>query len=130
MARRKKKLDLKSGDDYVDWTFKQFLEILNNDYVYIYKVKKLRDPDNRHKLLHGFYNEGDTEDEIYLAPSKKPKYPVVTILIHELAHALFGPPREKAILRVEEILSKKFTDNQKEILASFIPEHFVKKQPK
>ncbi len=120
----------RSGDPYVDWTFSRFVEILRKAKVY--KVRSLRYPEDKEEI-YGSFQEKDFDkeiftDEIFLNPWKLPRCPAVKILIHELSHKLFPSARERHIYSLEKILWKKFTREQKRILACFIPKHSIKRQ--
>ena len=54
----------------------------------------------------------------------------VETLIHELAHVIMPKTTERGILRIEAILSRKFSVSQRRYLKSFIPRHEVKHYPR
>lgn len=142
MRRKKKRspdardprLDLESGDPFVDWTFRR-LQILLAKRSKVYKVKNLRDPADRRKIFRGYTSFHYTSKwEIYLngkTPKNWPKVPLEKVLIHELAHGLYdGSIPESSIIGIENIIWKRFTEGQIRFFKKNTPRHFVKKQPK
>lgn len=122
-----------SGDNLVDWVFKQFVFFLRRETLSIERKKKLRDPDCHRKILWGLLETGLPPSgkgvKITLNSAKRihrNKDEETATLIHELAHFLFGNSWERYVLQVENILFERFTPEQINYLKSFIPRHEVK----
>lgn len=124
-----------SGDLLIDWHFKQLIEPLLKETVIVRKKKPLFDPNDPppRKAVRGLYVPRDNEpDIIYLNSSKSvhtnwKEY--VETLIHELSHNIHTKAEETDIKELEEILTLKFTDDQKKYLKQFIPKKPVKLDP-
>lgn len=116
-----------SGDKLVDIIFKTLLEVLEKEIEVIRMKKVLRDPDNKHRELHGLLVEG----KIYLGKRRHriKNTPLVKTLIHELIHAAIPSLGERRVRQLEEVLYARFTDGQKRFLRKFIPKHEVKRDP-
>jgi hypothetical protein len=114
-----------SGDRNVDWEFRQLIRVLDREVEAIRKKKVLRDPDDRRKFFRGLLMHGK---EIYLSSHKKDG-PIVKTLIHEAAHLLYPCVPNRYIYEKEEILWKRFTDEQKRLLRSYIPKHHSTAEP-
>ena len=114
-----------SGNKLVDWHFKIIIEMLERAIKSINVKKVLLDPKNRRQKLYGLLIEG----RIYLSKSAhhKDREPIVSTLIHEVAHETMTPIREKRIKELEKILWPLLTDAQKRYLKQYIPKHVVKK---
>ena len=81
----------------------------------VYIVDNLRDPWNTRTKLDGLI----ANNCIYLDSSQSPRR-MLSTFIHELSHTVVGDVEEKEILRVEKILHKNFTRQQKEMLEIYI----------
>ncbi|MBI2035947.1 MAG: hypothetical protein HYT12_04710 [Candidatus Liptonbacteria bacterium] len=122
-------LDTRSGDDFIDFTFREFIYILEDIVETIKKTPNLKNPRRPQQGLWGYFHKS----EIFLEARANKKILLET-LIHELAHALYYSDdkrsmRERKIQRVEKILWRRFTEDQKRILSKYIPKHIVKKGP-
>ncbi|MEK7520871.1 MAG: hypothetical protein AAB560_02215 [Patescibacteria group bacterium] len=126
MAKQKKRLDPRSGDQLTDWFFRNCLFVLNNIVARISKKENLRDPDRRWRKLDGLLLT--ESDEVYLEAGLHINDRLVT-LIHECLHILLPETRENKILQLEKILWRRFTHDQKKIIKTYIPKHKVKKGP-
>lgn len=120
-----------SGDNLVDWIFKQFVFFLRRETLYIKRKKRLLNPnDKHHRAIRGLMDpEFEPTIEITINSAKSVhvnRNEEVETLIHELSHVLFWKTQERFIWQIEEILIKKFTKEQKDFLKSFIPRHEVK----
>ncbi len=122
-------LDAKSGDDFIDFTFREFVYILEDIVEVIKKTPNLKSPRKPWEGLWGYLHES----AIFLE-ARASKKRLLQTLIHELSHALYyndgeRSMRERKIDRVEKILWRRFTEDQKKILARYIPKHAVKNGP-
>lgn len=127
MAKRQRCLDPLSGDQFVDFTFRQLIVILD-EIIDIIRVKSdLRDPDDPREGLWGLLTE---DNKIFLEANASSKT-ILHYFIHELAHALYHEKmKERAIRQVTRILCKRLTEDQKKILKRYLPRHRVKRGPK
>ena len=121
-----------SGDELVDWVFKQFIFFLSRKTLHIKRKKRLLDPDDKsHRSIMGMMDSGAAPKiKITINCAKslhKNRDKEVETLIHELGHIVFWKTPERFIKQIEEILIDRFTQEQKNFLKSFIPRHEVKK---
>ena len=127
----------RSGDALVDWLFRQFLVILRSERVRVSRKKRLINPDDPHRRVIRGLMDPDVHPsgnwvQILINPAKnthKCRDDEVETLIHELAHILMPRSGERAILGIENILTRRFTAAQKRYLKGFIPKHEVKRYP-
>jgi len=118
-----------SGDDWVDWTFKQFVFFLRKETLAIKRKKKLLDPDNPHRrvirgLMQPQVGPGGHGIEITINSSKSihcNRDKEAETLIHEVSHVVFYKTWERFIGQAESILIRRFTQEQKDFLKSFLP---------
>ncbi len=117
-----------SGDELTDWVFKQFVFFLRRETLHIKRKKRLLDEHRR--VIRGLMDpESDPKIVITIncAPSQhENRDEEVETLIHELAHIVFWKTQEGFIRRIQRILIDNFTQEQKNLLKSFIPRHEVK----
>ncbi len=138
MARRRnnRRFGPKCGDKAIDWIFRRIIARLKGGKIKVYKVNDLRDPDDRRRGLAGRYlpkdkDEGILTNMVFLNYPGKVNPITEKNLLHELLHDLFdGWVGEPAILSMEEVVWNKLTPEQKKLLKSFIPKHYVKLKPK
>jgi hypothetical protein len=117
-----------SGDKLVDWVFKQFIFFLRRETLHIKRKKRLLN-DHRRAIRGLMDPESQPKIEITINCAKsvhENRNEEVGTLIHELAHIVFWKTREEFIGQIERILIEKFTQEQKDLLKSFIPKHEVK----
>lgn len=129
MARQKARQNIPlSGDRLVDIIFKMLLDTLEKEIKAVRMKKDLRDPTDRRQFLRGLLIEG----KIYLGKRAhvRKKSPLISTLIHELAHEALGNIKERRIRQFESILWVRFTDAQKRFLRKYIPKYEVKEEPK
>ncbi len=128
----------RSGDSLTDWIFGQFVTFLRKENVRISRKKRLVNPDDPHrKVIRGLMDPDIHPSgnwiQILINPAKNThrcRDEEVETLIHELSHVIMPKTTERHILRVECILSRKFSPSQRRYLKSFIPRHEVKKYPR
>jgi hypothetical protein len=123
----------RSGDALVDWIFKQFVFFLRKETIRIKRKRYVFDSDDPHrKALRGIIEPRDDPGhklDIMISAAKNThcnRDEEVETLIHELAHVVCWKIRERFIRQVEDILTDRFTVEQKNYLKSFIPRHEVK----
>jgi len=127
----------RSGDALVDWLFRQFVTILQNERVRVSRKKRLINPDDPHrKVIRGLMDPDVHPSgnwvQILINPAKnthKCRDEEVETLIHELSHVLMPRAGERAILAAENLLTRRFTAAQKRYLKAYIPKHEVKRYP-
>lgn len=126
-ARRKKvgRIPL-TGNKEVDLPFCRIVRAVRKGKVKVYKVKILRDPDNRRKEIAGFLCDGHRE--VYVI-HELPDWPAQKVLIHEGLHFLYDELKEEVIEGLEDFFWDNLTDKQKKYLLRFVPKHFVKRDP-
>jgi hypothetical protein len=128
----------KSGDSLVDLMFRQFVAVLRKETVRVVRKKRLVNPDDPHRrvirgLMDPDIHPSGTWVQILINPAKNThrcRDEEVETLIHELAHVVMPKMSEREVLRVESVLSSKFTTGQRRYLKSFLPRHEVKRYPK
>ena len=121
-----------------DWLFREFVSMLKADRIRILRKRWLVDPDASSRVaLRGLMDPELRQPKgwayIFINPAKqvhKRRDDEVETLIHELAHVLLPKTSERKILRIEDILTKTFTREQRAILKQFIPRHEVKHYPR
>ena len=126
-SKKKRKLPC-SGNELVDWHFRRLIYILENKVDKIFVTHgPLRHPDKKRKRLTGFaylfdVDCGKIHRSIIFVSGDKKQLPDKTVaamtLTHELLHVLLPVP-EKDILRLENILWKYFTQEQKNLIKSY-----------
>lgn len=119
-----------SGDNNIDWEFRRVVDIIERLAVFIKTKRVLRDPKDRRKILLGLLT-GDNEIWISVAKKHRKRSPATRILIHEAVHIFY--PRfvwERYIEEKEEILWKRFTDEQKLFLRGYIPKRASTQEPR
>jgi hypothetical protein len=127
-----------SGDPLSDWLFSQFVDILRTEQVRVARKKRLVNPDDPHRRVIRGLMDPDVDPagnwvQILINPAKNThgsRDEEVETLIHELSHALLPKTQERSILRVERILTRRFTRDQRNILKAFLPKHQIKRYPK
>ena len=141
MKRAAQKYDDKlprSGEALADWIFGQFVVFLRKETVRISRKKRLVNPDDPHRRVIRGLMDPDIHPsrnwvQILINPAKNThrcRDEEVETLIHELAHVIMPKTTERGILRIEAILSRKFSVSQRRYLKSFIPRHEVKHYPR
>jgi len=128
----------KSGDHLVDLLFQQFVVFLRKETVRVARKKRLVNPDDpRRKVIRGLMDPDIHPSgnwiQILINPARnthRNRNEEVETLIHELSHAVLPKASERHILRMESVLSKKFTVPQRRYLKSFLPRHEVKRYPR
>lgn len=117
-----------SGDELTDWIFKQFIFFLRRETLHIKRKKRLLD--ERRRVMKGLMESKSVPKlEITINCAKRHhenRDEEVGTLIHELAHIVFWKTQEGFIRQIERILMDSFTQDQKNLLKSFIPRHEVK----
>ena len=123
-----------SGNQLVDWHFQQVIYFLNNKVDAILVVEKsLIDPESHeaHSGIIIFSAKGRAI--IYLSNAKRRhprKSKMAKTLTHEVIHGLSDDcVKEPSVLRLENILWKLFTKEQKKMIISYLPKHKVKRGP-
>jgi hypothetical protein len=127
----------KSGDTLVDWLFRQCVIAVRSERVLISRKRRLTDPDDpRRRVIRGLMDPeihpSGNWVQILINPAKnthKCRDEEVETLIHEVAHLIMPRAGERSILRLEDMLSRKFSAAQRRYLKSFIPKHEVKHYP-
>ena len=128
----------RSGDPLVDLIFGQFVGFLRQERVRISRKRRLVNPDDpRRKVIRGLMDPDIHPSgnwvQILINPAKNThrcRDEEVETLIHELSHAMLPKAPERSILRMESILTKKFSTSQRRYLKSFLPRHEVKRYPR
>ena len=118
-----------SGDDWIDWTFKQFVFFLRRETLRIKRKKRLYYQKDRHRkaiwgLMEPGVGPGGHVIEITINSAKrkhKDRDAELGTLIHELSHIVFWKTWERFIGQAENILVERFTQEQKDFLKSFLP---------
>lgn len=129
MKRKKNSGSTAGGDEVVDWLFNQVIYFLKRKST-IYKVKDLRDPDDRRHRLSGYIISSGNRHKIWI-DGQLCIHGKQRTIFHEGLHT-FLPSVEggkRGILTLEKILWPKLNRKQKELLKSFIPKHYVSKRP-
>jgi hypothetical protein len=104
-----------SGDRLVDWFFNKVVTALNEDIEAIRIKNKLLD--GQQELL-GFLEN----DIIYLSKENCKNLNFMTkVLLHELLHSVFDDLSEEDVLKLENLLWKRLSKKQKEILKFYLP---------
>lgn len=124
----------KSGDLFVDWIFTQYVIALRSQRVRIVRKKRLINPDDPRRLVIRGLLDPDSGNwvQILINPAKNThsnRDEEVETLIHEVGHLILPRASERSILRLETILSRRFSMAQRRYLKSFIPKHEVKHYP-
>lgn len=136
MAKRKfygKKYS--SGDNQVDWIFRRFIWLLTTKVNQVVFITPLRDPDKPKIYLRGLWMQDERNVSygsdtlkyekltIYIDPNRHGKIggEIISTFIHELTHVLFPTLLERDICREENILFRRFSENQKKVLQKFLP---------
>ena len=125
-------MKIKSSDEIANWLFVLVIQALNKNIWEIYKVKDLKDPDDRRAHLCGFLDGEENEYEIYVSARKSAnptKDDMAKTLLHEVLHSLFMKAREERILKLESLLWNSFSKPQKEMIRSYIPKRSATKKP-
>lgn len=128
----------KSGDLFVDWIFTQYVIALRSQRVRIVRKKRLMNPDDPRRLVIRGLLDPDIHPsgnwaQILINPAKNThsnRDEEVETLIHEVGHLILPRASERSILRLETILSRRFSMAQRRYLKSFIPKHEVKRYPR
>ena len=128
----------KSGDSLVDWMFGQCVVALRSQRVRISRKKRLVDPgDPRRVVIRGLMDPDIHPSgnwvQILINPAKNThsnRNEEVETLIHEVAHLMLPRASERSVLRLENMLSRRFSVAQRRYLKSFIPKHEVKRYPR
>jgi len=138
-AAQKYSIDLpKSGDTLVDLMFRQFVAVLRRETVRIVRKRRLVNPDDPHRRVIRGLMDPDIHPsgnwvQILINPARnthRDRDEEVETLIHELSHVVMPRAAERDVLRMETILSRKFTGAQRRYLKTFLPRHEVKHYPK
>ena len=120
-----------SGNRLTDWIFKRLIYLLEKKVQFIFRTKgALRMPDNKRVFLWGYYHSVNDSNKIviFIGGGHKTRDEMGKTLVHELSH-LFFFVGERQILQIESILWNSFTQEQRNLIKSYIPRHSVKKQP-
>ena len=132
--------------EVVNRAFDLFVHALNNKISKIHRVRHLFYPGTLEQFKRFGYDQSQFEqelsglqlhDRIYISGTCS-KTTAIRALIHELSHFLFDMSDERkwerAVLKIEHRLFRKFSDAQKEILWSYVPRKCtlenVDKEPK
>ena len=89
----------------------------------------LRHPEDKRKTVLGL---ATSDGIVWLSRSKRhvKKEPMVKTLIHEVLHHIYaGGVPHYHVYRMEKILWRRFTEEQKRFLRQYIPRHTVKSEP-
>ncbi len=115
-----------SGDKLVDWIFARIIHALNYKIEAIYLKRVL------HEVRGGkgieYYGYID-DDIIYLSAAKtkhSDRRAIAKTLLHEVMHYVFSGIHERNILRLEDLVWEKLSEEQIAILKSYVPRHIVK----
>jgi hypothetical protein len=127
-----------SGDPLVDWFFRQFVAILRSERVRISRKKRLVNPDDPHRRVIRGLMDPDIHPsgnwvQILINSAKnthRDRDEEVETLIHELSHVLFPNAKERYVLSMETMLSKRLSRTQLDCLKAFLPRHEVKRYPR
>ena len=127
----------KSGDALTDWLFRQFALTLRQETIRIKRKKRLFNPGDRSRgalrgLMDPEVHPSGRYIHILINPARDAnptRDDEVDTLIHELAHVVMGRASERHILQIENLLSKRFTGEQRSYLRMFLPRHEVKHYP-
>ena len=123
-----------SGNAWVDWTFRRFIEVLS--VVEIKIKKRLKNPeDPKKEIIRGLWDPDI--HTIFLNHSKtmhETPEELLETLCHEILHSITGTPpfkycTHKSIYRAERALVQSFSTRQKKILMRFIPKEEEKLSP-
>ncbi|NCN52932.1 hypothetical protein GW950_00520 [Candidatus Wolfebacteria bacterium] len=126
--RNKRKRIALSKSKLANWLFRSIIKTLeSSDVKNIYKVKILKWPKDRRKRLLGYL---DDDGGIWLSGENESISALAKTLIHEASHVYLYTAVERRIRRFEDLLWADLSKNQKNIIKSYIPKHFVDKQPK
>jgi len=118
-----------SGDNNMDWDFRQIVHIVENVVAFIKTKEVLRDPKDRRKILLGLLS-GDNEIWISVTKKHRKRFPAVRILIHEAMHILYPRfVRERDLDQKEAILYKRFTEEQRAFLRNHVPKRTSVREP-
>jgi hypothetical protein len=128
----------KSGDPLVDLLFSQFVVFLRKERVRVVRKKRLVNPDDPNRRVIRGLMDPDIHPsgnwiQILINPARnthRDRNEEVETLIHELSHAIMPKTSERQILRMENILARKFTLSQRLYLKAFLPRHEVKRYPR
>lgn len=124
-----------SGDELTDWVFQELVLTLRKRNVWVKRKKRLMDPDKRQRRsLRGLMQPGIGRGghgvviTINSAKRSNPNRNAETeTLMHETSHAILLETLEWRILKLERILSRRFTREQKEFLKKkFLPRYETK----
>ena len=115
-----------SGNAWVDWIFRRFIDILNRVEVKIQKRLKAAG-DSKKEVVKGLWDPNT--ETIFLNHSKtihKTPDELLETLCHEILHVMTGTSpfkyvKHRAIQRAERILVGTFSPRQKKALLQFVP---------
>ena len=130
MGRKKNPEPISSGDQVVDWLFNQVVYFLKRKST-IYKVKDLRDPDDRRHRLTGYIISCGNRHKIWIEGLTCIHVKQRTVF-HEGLHAFMRVEEElgkRGIETLEEILWPRLSRSQQEVFKKYIPKHYVFKRP-
>ncbi len=117
--------------------FVQFVVVLRSERVRIARKKRLVNPDDPTRqairgLMDPDIHPSGNWVQILINPAKNThrcRDEEVGTLIHELTHIVLPRTGERSVLRLENLLSRRFSFAQRRYLKSFIPRHEVKHYP-
>jgi hypothetical protein len=126
-----------SGDVLTDWLFRQFVLTLREETLIIKRKRRLVNPEDKRRgairgLMDPEVHPSGRYIHILINPARdanRTREDEVDTLIHELAHVVLPRSGERHILRLEELLARRFTSAQRAYLKAFLPRHEVKRYP-
>lgn len=127
----------RSGDALTDWMYRQFVSMLNDENLVVYRMRRLHDPaDRRRRALRGimdpYIHPSGKHIQIIVNPARSANrnwVQEVETLVHELTHVLMERTRERGIVQLEKILAKNITLEQKRYLRMFLPDETIHQYP-
>lgn len=125
-GKRRSRHWITSGDKLVDWIFSRIIHSLNYKIEAIYLKRVLHERRGGKVIEYYGYIDDDT---IYLSAAKtkhENRRAIAKTLLHEVMHNVFCGIYERNILRLEDLVWEKLSEEQIAILKSYVPRHIVK----
>lgn len=124
----------RSHCELTNFIFSGVVSALNKKVLAIYKVKRLAAPENRREPIYGYLDpiDGYRLFEIYISAQKSLKIDrdeMGKTILHEALHIVFESSPERVIRRMETLLWNEMSNDQKNLVKSYIPKYFSKIKP-